>query len=121
MRLDDGALTGSVAAMQQAAEDTWKHQVYRNPDRRPVDGNRVRAKYGPALRSRACPHVLAPLTGEDLAATITQWPRAKKGGTDAWEAGHFKDLPMPMLPLLQWRAEPWNLVEEGAPWPEARN
>ena len=28
MRLDDGSLTGSVSAMQEAAEKTWKHQVY---------------------------------------------------------------------------------------------
>ena len=91
MRLDDGALTGSVSAMQETAEATWKQQVYCDPARRAVDRGVVSAKYGPALRARAKPHTLAPLTGEDLAATITQWPRAKKGGTDAWEAGHFKD------------------------------
>ena len=90
----------------------------------PCERGAVRAKYGPALQARAQHHTLAPLTGEDLAATITQWPRVKKGGTDAWEAGHFKDLPLPLLLLykfplqhgqiMQWKKLPLqNLLRLG--------
>ncbi len=44
------------------------------------------------------------------------WPRAKKGGTDAWEATFFKDLP---LELLNWLAGILRQVEDGEPWPPA--
>ena len=116
MKLESGDLTGNVTAMQAESKRVWTSQVYCNPDRRPVDRPRVRGKYAPLLQTRRAPHVLAPLRGVDLKATASSWPRAKKGGTDGWEASHFKGAPME---FMDWLADLLNLIEEGAPWPES--
>ena len=56
------------------------------------------------------------LTLSDLKAELGGWPAAKAGGADGWTPRDFKDIP-PCL--LDWLAEPYGLIEDGAPWPLA--
>jgi hypothetical protein len=117
MQLASGELTGAISEMREEAQREWTSKVYRDETRIPVQRQAVNEKYGPLLRTRAKQHLLTKLRAQDLADTLASWPRSKKGGTDAWEADLFRDLPSA---LLEWAAELLDIIEEGAPWPDSQ-
>ena len=102
--------------MQELAQGAWTSQVYCKEGRPKVDVGSVVEKYRDLLEARRVPLSLLPLTGADLRTTLGGWPAAKAGGADGWTPKEFKDIP---LCLLEWLAELYNLIEDGAPWPLA--
>ena len=77
-----------------------------------MHGGEIPEKYRSLLEARRVPLSLLPLTGADLRATLGGWPVAKAGGADGRSPREFKDIP---LCLLNWLAELYNLIEDGAP------